>query len=175
VLIGFVVNVTDGSWQQTAIAIGTCVAAFGFIVAAVGLIFTWAGVKENSKGRHAQLAVDFGRRWDSDGLATVRVKVFYWTPEHVRQYYEAKDESYDSEIAQVDTLPSFFEDLGVLVKLGILSLEWVDETLGSSVIGFWTKWHLVAADGRTDPANRKLYLNWETLARRLYERRDGPS
>lgn len=146
-------------------------AAFGFVVGAVGLFLAWIGVRENSKGRHAQLAVDFGKRWDSDGLAAVRVTVFGWTADHVKLYYEAKSDSYDLEIAKIDTLPSFFEDLGVLVKLGILSLEWVDETLGSSVIGYWTQWHLVGDDGRLNPANRQLYRNWENLARRLFNRR----
>jgi hypothetical protein len=58
----------------------------------------------------------------------------------------------------------------VLVRLKILSLEWVDETMGASVVGYWRLWHLVAEDARKLAQNRKY---WESRARKIWNRRGG--
>jgi hypothetical protein len=70
-------------------------------------------------------------------------------------------------------LANFFEDIGVLHKLGILDTEWINETLGSGVLDFWVRWHLVADVSRQEPKGAEAYRNWERLAERIWHlRRD---
>jgi hypothetical protein len=105
-----VVNVPQqgGGWQQTAIAVGSLVGAVGFLAAAVGTFLAWRGLRENAKGRDAQLAVDFGKRWDSRRMADVRIMVWGYTPGHLRAFYQAKAESYDRTYAKVEAFGNFF-------------------------------------------------------------------
>jgi hypothetical protein len=164
-----IVIVQDGGWQQTAIAIGTCVAALGFVAAAVGTFLAWFGIKENSKGRHAQLAIDFGKRWDNRHMANVRQITEDFDPGHLRAYYQVKLDTGGVALAQLEAFANFFEDLGVLNKLAIIDIVWIDETLGAAVRDYWDMWAVAAFDLRT--RNRKVYQNWEALAEKIRERR----
>ncbi len=157
------------SWADWLIAFGTCVAALGFVAAAIGTFLAWRGLKENSKGRHAQIAIDLGRRWDAKKMAAVRQVTAKFSASDLLSYYKVVVTLEDGKLyAQVEAFANFFEDLGVLNKLNILSTEWINETLGSAVLGYWAIWSLVAIEARRDPANAKLYENWEILAEKIW-------
>jgi len=170
-----------GGWKETAIAIGTIVGAAGFVAAAVGTFPAWTGLKENSKGRHAQRAIELGRRWDDPTMASVRRTIEKFgagefrssSHEMSRRYYGRLGRIRGKPYADLDAYATVFEDLGVLNTLDILNTEWIDETLGGAVLGSWLVWHLVAKEERA--LNPKTYENRERLAHRIWARREANS
>ncbi len=131
-----IVPLEAADWQDTAIAIGTSVTTLGVIAAAVGAFLAWRGIREDAKGRHAQIAVDFGRRWDSEETAIVKTIVKELDATDLALYWRAKRDSGRDEYYQLERFANYFEDLGVLNRLNILDIEWVKECLGSSVLGY---------------------------------------
>lgn len=127
-------------------------------------------LKENAKGRHAQIAVDLGRRWDSKEILPIREELSTCSAHTVRRLVQLSIALGFAEtfFYRWRPLANFFEDLGVLHKLGILDTVWINETLGSVVLDFWARWHLLAEASREDPKGREAYRNWERLAEQIW-------
>jgi hypothetical protein len=163
---------SDPNWAEVVTAIGTAVVALGVIAATVGAFMAKRAVDEDSKGRHAQIAMDLGRRWDSPETASIKQLTKKWDPLELRLYWEIKNHSNSDEYYELERFANFFEELGVLNKLKILKLDWIDETLGSAVLDYWEMWRsAIKLEQKTWP---KAYENWTSLAQKIEARRSGP-
>jgi hypothetical protein len=160
------------NWAEIVTAVATAVAAFGLIFAGVGAILAWRGLAENSKARHAQISLELGKRWDCEATSKIIKLTRDWTPLHLDLYIRAKLESDGDEYYELERFSNFFEDVGVLYRLRILDLEWIDQTLGSTVIEYWKLWRMNVLADR--PRHPTLYKNWQTLAEQLISLRNEP-
>src|ERR1700757_4259267 len=92
---------TAPNWAEQLTAIATAVGAVGLLGAIVAALFAGQQVREARKGREAQMAAEFFRRWSDQPLEqTRRLVEKYPTPEELsaafRRFVAAK--SYEAQI-----------------------------------------------------------------------------
>jgi len=167
------VNLSTGSGAvEWVTAIATCVIA-------VGLLASWGAIRDNSKTRHAQIAMDMGRRYDEPALKTIKEKIQKWSPERMLQEFRDVENSGGIAVWDLDQLANFFEDLGVLYKMRALKIRWLDETLGTACTDYWHMWSVLTFTQRANETavtgkKSKLYENWQKAANKISERRGLP-
>ncbi|MGH9092012.1 MAG: DUF4760 domain-containing protein [Acidimicrobiales bacterium] len=166
------------NWAEQVTAWATLALAIGVAVAGVTAVFAWRSMrlageslKEDTKTRHAQIAVQLGRVWETDDMWRIRQRTKNFSPGDLARYYERENTANSDAFYQLVRFANFFEDLGVLNKLGILGEEWVDECLGSSVIDYRDMWADVI--GYEQGTRRTTYENWVRLADKIRTRRGG--
>jgi hypothetical protein len=142
----------------------------------LGLLASWLAVKDNSKTRHAQIAMDMGRRYDEPGLKAIKARIQYWTPEKMMEEFQAVEDS--RGVWDLDQLANFFEDLGVLQKMGALKIKWLDEMIGQACTDYWHMWSVLTESERKKAIaagqRPNLYVNWQTTANKISKRRGLP-
>jgi hypothetical protein len=157
----------DIHWAAGITAVATAITAVGVIFA--GLAAAWAGrqVREAERTRHATAAIEVASRWEGEPLVTSRRRALtYPTKEALRDgYLQAKRDRTD-EYFILQRLPDFFEDLGVMERMGGLGLEWIRLTLGSAIRDYWRAWQPVVKAVR-DAGQPTMGENFERLADRL--------
>jgi hypothetical protein len=155
-------------WTQSVTAIATAVGALGLGAAAAGVFFASRSLRENALSRHAQIALDLGKRWDDDPLASVRqllVKSDVFDADSLYEFVKNQADLNSNDYWKLERFANFFEGLAVLWRLEILSIEWIDQTLGESVMGYWQMWTVQAASERS--TYPRAYENWRDLAAAL--------
>jgi hypothetical protein len=159
--------VGDTHWAAGITAVATAITAVGVIFA--GLAAVWAGrqVREAERTRHATTAIELASRWEGEPLvASRKLALTYRTKEALRDgYLQAKQDRSDAYFI-LQRLPDFFEDLGVMERMGGLGLEWIRLTLGSAVQDYWRAWQPIVQAVR-DAGQPTMGENFERLAQRL--------
>jgi hypothetical protein len=141
----------------------------GAIVAGVGVVFVWQSVRESERARFAQMATEFSRRWGEEALVEVRRKTRdYSTVDQLAVAFKAYRDSNAAEYYLLLRELDFFEDLGAAERIKSVSPEFVDLTLGTTVVDRWEMWEpaiTLVWDG--DPY---AYNQFRELARRIKAR-----
>jgi hypothetical protein len=157
----------DIHWTAGITAVATAITAVGVIFA--GLAAVWAGrqVREAERTRHAATAIELASRWEGEPLVTARQHALkYPTKEALRDgYLQAKRDRTD-EFHILQRLLDFFEDLGVMERMGGLGLEWIRLTLGTAIRDYWRSWQPTVQAVR-DSGHTTMGENFERLAHRL--------
>jgi hypothetical protein len=158
---------SDIHWTAGITAVATAITAVGVIFA--GLAAIWAGrqVREAERTRHATTAIELASRWEGEPLVTARQHVGnYPTKEALRDAYLQAKQDHDDEFYILQKLLDFFEDLGVMERMGGLGLEWIRLTLGTAICDYWTSWQPTVQEVR-DRGHTTMGENFERLAHRL--------
>jgi hypothetical protein len=175
-------------WTDKAIAIGTLVAALGFVLAAIGAWFAYDQIKETRRARHVELISDYGGRWDGEGLTEARdLQRHYFDDEladAVELYFAYGSSSNprkpplfhlprivrrlrpDTDVPILLRIPNYFEDLAVMVEYGHYELGVVANAFSSLAISEWTLWEPAIARMRT--SDSQSYREFERLIERLH-------
>ena len=171
-------------WSSWLLAVGVAVLALAALVGAVvalrALSFTRRAGAAGLRARQAQLFAEMVARWDDPDMLAVQRSLAGMDPARFFAHYMQLDERNGMKIYRLERMASFFEDLGTLERLEGLDIEWIDQALGSSVVGYWKMWQLVAADqrGRVGPtgvSSSTVYGNWQRLSDAIEARRStGP-
>jgi hypothetical protein len=131
------------SWTDKTIAIGTAIAAGGFVVTAIGAWFAYDQVKETRRDRHIQVLSEFGRRWDEQLLWEARERQFLYTDEQLAARVDKWFKTQDRDVSDVPILlrvPNYFEDLAIMVEAGRLEVKYVAQAMGSLALRMWEYW-----------------------------------
>ena len=171
-------------WSSWVLSVSAAVVAVGVLV---GLVVALRGQSaarrwrvDQARAAQAQLFADVVARWDDPDMLRVQRSLAGMDPAHFFAHYMQLDEKNGMKIYRLERMASFFEDLGTLERLEGLDIEWIDQALGSSVVGYWKMWQLVAADqrGRVGPtgvSSSTVYGNWQRLSDAIEARRaTGP-
>jgi hypothetical protein len=174
------------NWAEIVTAIGTLLTGIGVIAVFIGARATARSaratietlevttkavqvaieqVTQVDASRQATLAIEMARRWDADELVRVRRSLKDATSDQLSKRYERGSAKNLWDFYELQKLPNFFEDLGVLEGLGYLDIELIEMTLGNSVVHYWTLWKPTVDKIR--PEWDGLYDNWEQLAGRI--------
>ena len=163
-------------WTEIVIAVATGVLAVGVLATVWAAWGARSAVRETVKARHTQLFIDIARRWDDSEMQKAKQSLAGMNAirfqEHYRRLYKRKG----PELYGVERFANFFEDLGLLEKMGNIEIKWIEESLGSSVTGYWEMWKLATIEQRdaTGPTGidaTLLYENWELLAHKIEARK----
>jgi hypothetical protein len=171
-------------WSSWLLSVSAALLAIGVLGGVVvGAAAAGRARSEARRAQRAQKRADQARlfasivaRWDDPELLRVQRSLAGMDPARFFVYYMQLDDQNHKRLYQLERLASFFEDLGTLERLQGLDIEWIDEALGSSVVGYWKMWQLVAVDQRARPGPTGVMSpdvcgNWQRLSDRIEARR----
>ncbi len=148
--------ITAVNWEEVT-AIATSILAVGLVGGFVAAVFAAQQVREVRKSREAQMAAEFFRRWNEEGLVQARRLV---------ARFKSADELRDAFCAYVaDDAPEayvlyreldFFEQLAALESQGAFDLELIKLLLGRLLIERWEMWR-PAVHGAFGPGAYPLF------------------
>lgn len=127
-------------WAEVT-AIATCVLAVGLLGGFGAAIFAAMQVREARVSREAQMAAEFFRRWNEEGLVEARRLVGRFKSseeltEALRRYVATDAPEAYVLYRELD----YFEQLGALQRVGAFDLELIKLLLGPTLIARWEMW-----------------------------------
>jgi hypothetical protein len=137
-LVAVLVPAVD--WSEVT-AIATAVLAFSFLAAIGAAVFAAQQVREARISREAQMAAEFFRRWNEEGLVQAR-RMFsrYSSPEELRDAFAAYVAVDAPEAYVFYRELDFFEQLAALESRGAFDLELIRLLLGRTLVERWETW-----------------------------------
>jgi hypothetical protein len=155
------------NWAEQVTAIATAVGCIGLTSTLVLAVLAGRQVQEAQRGRHAQLAADFIRRWDEPPLVETRHLVGEYRDgnELAAAYSRFMAENSMSAYVLLRE-PDFYEQLGALDRAGAFDFELVDLLIGSSLVGRWELWRPTV-----DTMGEGAYPMFRALAEKVRARR----
>lgn len=129
------------NWAEQVTAIATAVGAIG-LLSTIGLaIAAGRQVREARHARQSQIAADFVRRWDEDGLVEARrLAAQFGTKEELSAAFQRFIETNSPEAYVLYRELDFFEQLGALDAVGAMNFDIVRLLLGPRLIERWEMW-----------------------------------
>jgi hypothetical protein len=127
-------------WVEVT-AIATSVLALGLLGGIGAAIFAAQQVREARLTRETQMAAEFFRRWNEEGLVEARRMVGrFKSPEELR---DALAEYVAADAPEAYVLyrePDYFEQLGAIEHRGGFDLELIKLLMGRTLIDRWELW-----------------------------------
>jgi hypothetical protein len=132
---------SDPNWAEQVTAIATAIGCIGLTSTLVLAIIAGRQVREAQRGRHAQLAADFIRRWDEPDLVETRRLVAEYDDGEALAAAYAEFTATNSMSAYVLARElDFYEQLGALDRVGAFDHELIELLIGSSIVQRWELW-----------------------------------
>jgi hypothetical protein len=160
------------NWAEQLTAIATTIGAVGLAGAIVAALFAGQQVREARRGRQAQMAAEFIRRWNEDALVEARRLIDrFQTPQELSAAFQRYVASGASEAYVLYRELDYFEQLGALEQRGAFDFELIRLLLGRTLTARWEMWKpaIHAAHGAG------TYPMFETLAGKMREAADESS
>jgi hypothetical protein len=131
----------EPTWADKVTAIATAVSAVALLGAVSAGIFAGQQVREARRGRHAQTALEFLRRWDEDALVESRRLVAgFRSTQQLADGFRGYIERNDREAYVLYRELDFFEQLAALERLGAVDFELINMLLGPRLVERWEMW-----------------------------------
>ena len=122
-------------------AIATSVLALGLLGGFGAAMFAAQQVRETRRSREAQMAAEFFRRWNEDGLVEARRMVGQLgSAEALRDAFARYVAADAPEAYVLYREPDYFEQLAALERLGAIDLDLIKLLLGRTLIERWEMW-----------------------------------
>jgi hypothetical protein len=139
---------------------------------ALGLLFAGFQVRESRHSRHAAIAVELARQWSDDDLIESRSALTRFdSAQHFCATYKRVrllDREPGDDYFVTQRVANFFEYLGVMQRFGWVSVDWINETLGSAVLEWWNMWYLaVEYERNRSTQSKNAFKNFEDLAKSI--------
>ena len=155
------------NWAEQVTAIATAIGCIGLTSTLVLAVLAGRQVREAQRGRHAQLAADFIRRWDEPALVEARRLVAEQTDgQQLAATFSAS--MADNSVAAYVLLREldFYEQLGALDHVGAFDFELIDALIGNSLVARWELWRPTV-----DAMGGDAYPMFRSLADKMRRRR----
>jgi hypothetical protein len=180
---------TDVHWTDEVIAITSIVTAAGIIFVGLGAWISYRQLKDSKKlleetkqqvegtkdqlqemarAREADATRDLSRRWDEADLVESRQLALRYDSAELDHRMQALFDTGGDEYFKLMRAPNFFEDLGIAVETGTISLDWVQGSVGTSVRVSWRKWEVYTR--RLQQKQPTAYEHFERLAKLMADR-----
>jgi hypothetical protein len=157
-------------WSEVT-AIATSVLALGLVGAFGAAAFAAQQVREARRTREAQMATEFFRRWNEDGLVESRRMVNrFKTPDELRDAFAGFVAADAPEAYVLYRELDYFEQLAALESLGALDLEMVKVLLGRTLVERWELW----SPALHEAFGPDVYPMFQGLVEKLRPRLGGP-
>ena len=132
---------SDPNWAEQVTAIATAIGCIGLTSTLVLVVLAGRQVREAQRGRHAQMAADFIRRWDEPDLVEARRLVAEYEDGGQLAAAYAEFVATNSRSAYVlQRELDFYEQLGALDHVGAFDHELIELLIGSSLVQRWERW-----------------------------------
>ena len=163
--------ITGVDWGEVT-AIATSVLAIGLIGGFIAALFAAQQVREARRSREAQMAAEFFRRWNDEGLVEGRRMVGrFKSSDELRDAFAAYVAADAPEAYVLYRELDFFEQLAALERIGAFDLELIKLLLGRTLIERWELWR-PAIHQAYGPG---VYPLFESLAGKLRRELDVPA
>jgi len=129
------------NWAEQMTAIATAVGAVGLLGAIIAAVFAGQQVREARKGREAQMAAEFFRRWSDEPLAEARRLLDkYPTPQELSDAFRGfvAANAYEAQVLYREL--EYFEQLAALEERGAFDFELIRLLLGQRLVERWNLW-----------------------------------
>ena len=151
------------NWAEQVTAIATAVGCIGLSSTLVLVILAGRQLREAQRGRHAQMAADFIRRWDEPDLVEARRLVADYEDGAQLAAAYAEFVATNSRSAYVlQRELDFCEQLGALDHVGAFDHELIELLIGTSLVQRWERWRATV-----DAMGPDAYPMFRTLVARL--------
>ena len=129
------------NWAEQLTAIATAVLAVGVLGAGVAAIFAGQQVRESRRSRQAQMAAEFFRRWNDDGLVEARrmsaeLGASGKLVEAFSRYVSANAPEAYVLYRELD----YFEQLAALERAGAFDVSMIDLLVVRLLVERWDLW-----------------------------------
>ena len=132
---------SDPNWAEQVTAIATSVGVIGLLATIVVAIVAGRQVREARHARQSQIAADFVRRWDEDGLVEARRLVAqFHTKEELCAAFQRFIEENAPEAYVLYRELDYFEQIGALERVGAMNFDLLRLLLGRRLIERWEMW-----------------------------------
>jgi hypothetical protein len=160
----------EPTWADKVTAIATAVSAVALLGAVSAAVFAGQQVRESRRGRHAQTALEFLRRWDEDALVETRRHVAgFATPQQLAEAFRGYIDRNDRDAYVLYRELDFFEQVAALEYVGALDFDLVKVLLGRRLVERWDMWQpSIAVLGPENP-----YPLFEGLAAKMRQELGG--
>lgn len=128
------------NWSEVT-AIATSLLAVGLLAGFVAAVFAAQQVREARRSREAQMATEFFRRWNEDGLVEARRLVGrFKSADELRDAFTDYVAADAPEAYVLYRELDYFEQLAALERRGAFDLELIKLLLGRILIERWEMW-----------------------------------
>ena len=151
----------------------TAYANLGLLAAAIiAGIFTYFGIKQARRIQHAQTFLEISRRWNEEVFRQGRVRIrnmYDSTQEAVdvtaglKRLKAYDEEQYWESLMTLD----FFETMAMNIRYKSITFEMVLELMSKAICDYWTMLSDHVGEDRDKSDNPKLYIEFQTLAKRI--------
>ena len=129
------------NWAEQLTAIATTIGAVGLSGAIIAAVYAGQQVREARRGRQAQMAAEFIRRWNEDALVEARRLIDrFQTPEELSAAFQQYVASGAPEAYVLYRELDYFEQLGALEERGAVDFELIRLLLGRTLVARWELW-----------------------------------
>jgi len=160
----------DPNWAEQLTAIATAVLAVGVLGAGVAAVFAGQQVREARQNRQAQMAAEFFRRWNEEGLSeTRRLVASFSTSDELAEAFKRYTAANAPEAWVMYRELDYFEQLAALERTGAFDVRMIELLIGRTLPARWDLWEpaLRATHGvDTYPLFRDLARRMRTLPER---------
>ena len=144
----------------------------------VGVAYYILNIQDNQRNqqlqletRQAQLFMQLYNRWSDPDFGKYYGTARYKYTEHIFEILKKSVEPYDPEVhTPFHSLGQFFEGMGMLVKKGLINIEYVDELLSYRIVWWWEKMKPMYERERKLMGDPDLYGNTEYLYDEIIKR-----
>src|SRR5262249_41986664 len=152
------------NWAEQLTAIATSIGAVGLTGAIIAAVYAGQQVREARRGRQAQMAAEFIRRWNEDALVEARRLIDrFQTPQELSAAFQQYVASGAPEAYVLYRELDCFEQGGAREQRGAFDFELIRLLLGRTLSTRWAMWKpaIEAAHGAG------TYPMFEVLARKM--------
>ena len=129
------------NWAEQLTAIATTIGAVGLSGAIVAAVYAGQQVREARRGRQAQMAAEFIRRWNEDALVEARRLIDrFQTSQELSAAFQQYVASGAPEAYVFYRELDYFEQLGALERRGAFDFELIRLLLGDTLTARWDMW-----------------------------------
>ena len=129
------------NWAEQLTAIATTIGAVGLSGAIIAAVYAGQQVREARRGRQAQTAAEFIRRWNEDALVEARRLIDrFQTPEELSAAFQQYVASGAPEAYVLYRELDYFEQLAALEQRGAFDFEPIRLLLGRTLTARWEMW-----------------------------------
>jgi len=129
------------NWAEQLTAVATTIGAVGLTGAIVAAVYAGQQVREARRGRQAQMAAEFIRRWNEDALVETRRLIDrFQTPQELSAAFQQYVASGAPEAYVLYRELDYFEQLGALEQRGAFDFELIRLLLGRTLVARWEMW-----------------------------------
>ena len=129
------------NWAEQLTAIATTIGAVGLSGAIVAAVYAGQQVREARRGRQAQMAAEFIRRWNDDALVDARRLIDrFQTSQELSAAFQQYVASGAPEAYVLYRELDYFEQLGALEQRGAFDFELIRLLLGRTLVARWEMW-----------------------------------